>query len=119
MANLRIFFSLFIVVCAGVPTLRVWAFGSHPSVAAVAPVSGQTIWITHADGTQSCSALPGQTLEEGAVELKKMNVRILDSRKGDDGMMHMHLCGAPTGKTNAYLIPAEDLSLARGYQQAK
>lgn len=89
------------------------AFSRNSSTAAQSrETPGETVWIARADGGQSCSPDSAQSLDKGAEELKKSGVRVLDSRKGGDGKMHMQMCGAPTGSTNAYLVPREDLPKA-------
>jgi hypothetical protein len=72
----------------------------------------EKVWVARADGAESCAPGSGQSLEIGAADLRKLGVRVLDSRKGTDGQMHAQMCGMPTGSTNAYLIPKEDLSRA-------
>jgi hypothetical protein len=80
----------------------------------------ETVWVSRPTGAQSCSTREGESLDEAAGRLKKDQVRVLESRKGDDGKMHALMCGAPTGKTNAFRIPKEDLSkaIAAGFQLA-
>jgi hypothetical protein len=84
-------------------------------------VSNASIWVTRPDGAQSCSPGSGQSVEDGANELKKNKVRVLESRKGNDGKMHAMGCGMPSGSTNAYLIPRDDLpqAVAKGFVEAK
>jgi hypothetical protein len=93
---------------------------SNRRAEAPAPAPAQ-IWVTRADGARSCSPNSGQSLEDGAAQLRGAHVRVLDSAKGSDGKLHAQMCGAPTGKTNAYLIPKEDLPLAvaQGYVPAQ
>jgi hypothetical protein len=122
--------SLGIVLCSVALVCSAQAFSRKaPEPAAAAPAAGAStaaaaeaqVWITRPDGAQSCSAGSGQSLDEGAAELRKSKVRVLDSRKGNDGKMHMQMCGAPAGSTNAFLIPEEDLSraVALGFVQSK
>jgi hypothetical protein len=84
-------------------------------------LAANQVWIQRADGAQSCSTKSGQSLEDGATDLKNAKVRVLDSHKGGDGKLHAQMCGAPTGSMNAYLIPKDDLpqAVALGYIQAK
>lgn len=92
----------------------------HAADDVAAPADNQ-VWITRPDGAQSCTPKSGQTLEDGAADLRRAKVRVLDSRKGNDGKMHMQMCGAPSGTTNAYLIPKEDLpqAVTLGYVPAR
>jgi hypothetical protein len=81
--------------------------------------SESLIWVTRKDGATSCGTSKGQTLDEGASELQRNGVRVLGSRKGNDGKMHAQACGMPTGSLNAYQISRDDLpkALVLGYQE--
>jgi hypothetical protein len=100
---------------------------SHGGKDAGAPASfnagaaANQVWITRPDGAQSCSTSGGQSLDDGAAELRKSKVRVLESRKGNDGKMRAQMCGIPSGSTNSFLIPKEDLAraVAQGYVEAK
>lgn len=76
------------------------------------------VWIKRSDGALSCGMEKAQSLEMGAAELKKANIRIFGSRKSNDGQMHIQMCGAPTGSENAYLIQKGDLpkAISLGFQ---
>jgi hypothetical protein len=83
--------------------------------------SGATVWITRPDGTQQCSVNSGQSLEESSAELKKAQVRVLTSQKGNDSKQHAQLCGIPSGRTNMFQISREDLpkAVTLGYHEVK
>ena len=83
--------------------------------------NSSTIWVSRKDGATSCGIKKGQTLEEGADELKQNGVRVLSSRKGSDGKMHAQSCGMPMGTTNAYQIFRDDLvkAVSLGFQESK
>lgn len=83
------------------------------------PQSESLIWITRKDGATSCGTTKAQTLEEGASELQRNGVKVLGSRKGNDGKMHAQACGMPTGSLNAYEISRDDLpkALMLGFQE--
>jgi hypothetical protein len=83
--------------------------------------SAAMVWVSRKDGATSCGIKKGQTLEEGADELKQNGVRVLSSRKGSDGKMHAQSCGMPTGTTNAYHISRDDLvkAVSLGFQESK
>lgn len=83
--------------------------------------SGDTVWVMRPDGSQSCSAKSGESLDDGADELKHANIHVLDSKKSASLKLHSQLCGMPTGTSNAYQISRSDLpkALTLGYQQAK
>lgn len=82
--------------------------------------SADSVWVAKPDGSQSCSAGSGQTLDVGAEQLKQANIRVLSSHKMSEAKMHMQLCGIPTGVSNVYEISRADLAraLALGYREA-
>lgn len=81
--------------------------------------SSSLIWVARKDGATSCGTVPGQSLEEGAAELQKQGVKVLGSRKGNDGKMHALSCGMPTGSMNVYQIERQDVTkaLSLGFQE--
>ena len=83
--------------------------------------SGPTVWVTRPDGAQQCAPGSGQTLESSFTELQKAQVRVLDSQKGNDKKLHAQMCGIPSGKTNMFQIPKEDLpkAIALGFHEVK
>ena len=48
-----------------------------------------------------------------AEELKNEGIKVGASRKGHDGLAHISVCGASTGKLNVYSIARESLPKAR------
>jgi hypothetical protein len=99
-----------------------FAMGDKPSAPAQGgqTASSDSVWITRPDGSQSCSAKSGESIEEGAEDLKSANIHVLDSKKNASPKIHNQLCGMPTGTSNAYQISRSDLAkaLSLGYQQA-
>jgi hypothetical protein len=93
----------------------------QPSSSETTTANGDSVWVMRPDGSQSCSAKSGESLDDGADELKHANIHVLDSKKNASLKMHSQLCGLPTGTSNAYLISRSDLprALTLGYQQAK
>lgn len=83
--------------------------------------NGPTVWITRPDGAQQCAPGTGQSLEASSSELQKAQVRILGSQKGGDHKMHAQMCGIPSGKTNTFQIPKEDLpkAVALGFHEVQ
>lgn len=119
-------------VCGAVLPLAapeaVFAFGSKSeqsdsssAVSSSLDSHDSTVWVTRPDGGQQCAPKSGQTLEDSAQELRKAQVRVLNSQKGSDKKLRAQVCGIPTGKTNRFEIPKDDLpkALALGYQQVK
>jgi len=95
---------------------------SSSSAASSSSSSGvASVWVAKSDGSQTCNLSGGKTLEDGATELKKANVRVLTSQKGSDQKLHAQMCGLPSGHTNAYEIAKDDLGKAMvlGYQEIK
>jgi hypothetical protein len=80
----------------------------------------ESVWVLRSDGALSCSPDEGVSLIEGAKKLEDAQIPILESRKGSDGKMHIQMCGASKGSTNAFLIPRKDLpkAISIGYQEA-
>jgi hypothetical protein len=76
--------------------------------AAAEPVTGR-IWVVKADGSKSCGAQAGMTPEQSMQELKKAGIKVHQHKAGQDGMMHMMVCGADTGNTVEALIDGENL----------
>jgi hypothetical protein len=83
--------------------------------------SEATVWVSRSDGSQLCSTDSGQSLEQGANDLKRSHITVVSSQKGSDAKMHAQMCGLPTGHVNAYEINKSDLAKANvlGYQQIK
>jgi hypothetical protein len=46
----------------------------------------------------------GATVEETEALLTKSGILVYGSRTADDGLMHMALCGTPTGKVHIFKI---------------
>jgi hypothetical protein len=84
-------------------------------------LSSANVWVTRPDGGQQCSPQSGQSLDTSSAELKKAQVRVLNSQKGSDNKLHAQMCGIPSGKTNMFQIPRDDLSKASalGYHEVK
>ncbi|MGK5082420.1 hypothetical protein WDW37_03865 [Bdellovibrionota bacterium FG-1] len=100
----KITFRLALVSCFLLSSLAT-AFGNKPAQ--------DSVWVTQPDGALSCAPETAQTLEQGAEVLQKHKVKVLEFRKGGDGKMRIQVCGAPTGSSNAYLIPRENLEQAK------
>jgi hypothetical protein len=72
-----------------------------PDAAPTAPAS--TVLIYKEDGSLQCKAAKGLSLEEMEKQLAPIKVYSRDKR--DDGLMHIQVCGSPTGMINVYEIP--------------
>jgi hypothetical protein len=95
--------------------------GEASSSMSSSSVTGSAVWVTRPDGAQQCAPGTGQSLDQSANELKKARIRVLNSQKGNDKKMHAQVCGIPTGKTNMFQIPKEDLpkAFALGFHEVK
>lgn len=71
------------------------------------------VWVSRADGSVQCQPKSGKTLESSKEALERMGVKVLDARSESDGMMHMQVCGSPTGKIHRVQILRKDLSKAK------
>jgi hypothetical protein len=94
-------------------------FNAHAFGAKKGAASESLVWVFRSDGATSCGVAPGQPLEVGTQELLQNGVKVLSSRKGNDGKMHAMACGMPTGSLNEYQISREDLpkALKLGFQE--
>jgi hypothetical protein len=118
-------FTMLALTFAAVQSAESLAFGAkkanapQSSATPSAAPTGTLIWVTRKDGATSCGTTQAQSLEEGASELQHNGVKVLSSRKGNDGKMHAQACGMPTGSLNAYQISRDDLpkALVLGFQE--
>ncbi len=109
-------------IAVGATALSAKKAGTSVSVASPLPAAPEgAVWIARPDGAESCSTKGAQTLEEGAAELRGKKVRVLDSRKDNDGKMRAAMCGLPQGSLNAYLIPRSEMAqaIAMGFVELK
>jgi hypothetical protein len=91
---------------------RILAFNGEADQSAFPGLpSSDAVWILQADGGKNCELDSGRTLDDGARSLRKGHIRILDSKKGNNGKMPA-LCGVSSGTVNSYLIPRTALPQA-------
>ena len=64
------------------------------------------------DGTLQCQRGKEIPLDVMAKELADKGIEVKASRKGTDGLLHIAMCGASTGKLNVYSIASEALPQA-------
>lgn len=76
------------------------------------------IWVAKPDGSKSCGTQSGMTTEQASAELKKAGIKVFQLKNGQDGLMHMMVCGAATGTTLDALIDGSQYSAAQklGYK---
>ena len=99
------------------------AFSAKPrELASSAESAAASVWVLRPDGSQSCGEKEGQAIEDARPELERAGVAVLDQWHGSDGLMHILVCGAPSGQVNAFQIRAGDLSKAQaaplGFREA-
>ncbi|MEZ0392579.1 MAG: hypothetical protein ACAH59_10200 [Pseudobdellovibrionaceae bacterium] len=63
------------------------------------------------DGSQQCGMGKSVSLSEMQKELAGLAVYSADNRP--DGLMHIQVCGSPTGRANVYEIDATSLEAAK------
>lgn len=78
-----------------------------------------TVRVYKYDGSLQCGVAPSMALEDMVRELK--GIEVIAQEKAHDGLMHVQVCGSPTGKANVYKIYGKDLAEAqqRGFQAWK
>ncbi len=75
--------------------------------------SPTTVAVFKHDGTLQCGLGKEVTLAQMAASLEAAGVKVLASRKADDGKLHIQLCGAPTGRVNVFDIATVSLAAAQ------
>lgn len=86
-----------------------------PAPAVVAPQGGEVpveatsrkVRVYKYDGSLQCGQGKAVSVEQMGKELK--NVTVFSSQKKSDGLMHIQVCGSPTGMANVYEILEADL----------
>ncbi len=68
------------------------------------------IKIAKADGTLQCNQ--GQKISLEEMQKQLVDIQVFSSTTGNDGMMRIQMCGAPTGQYNVYEILEGDLDKA-------
>jgi hypothetical protein len=95
-----------ILLCALTLSSPAWAFGDKKAVD-----KGAT-WVSRSDGAISCESGSGRPIEEDARELERAGIRVLDSKKSNDGKMRIQVCGAATGSLNSFLVAPDSIPKA-------
>lgn len=77
-----------------------------------------TLLIFKPDGSKQCGTANGATPEEMERQLLA-GVKVYSRDKRPDGLMHIQVCGSPTGMINVFEISTDDLSNAekRGFKR--
>ena len=76
-----------------------------------------TVVVYKADGSLQCAM--GKPVSVEAMEAQLSGIQVVAREKKSDGMMHIQVCGSPTGMMNTYTIPTNRLSDAekRGFKK--
>jgi hypothetical protein len=80
--------------------------------------SDNTLLIYKADGSLQCEKTKGLLPEEMEKQFLD-GIKVFSRDKRADGLMHIQICGAPTGKINVFEILASQLTEAetRGFKK--
>jgi hypothetical protein len=83
------------------------------------PPVEKRVFVYKYDGSKQCGAAAGVSPEVMAKELQ--GIKVFSKENKMDGLMHIQVCGAATGKANVFEIKAEDLAKAqaKGFQEWK
>ena len=73
----------------------------------------ETLEVYKYDGTLQCGLGQQIPLAQMAEGLESAGIAVSASRKANDGLAHIAVCGASTGAINVYTIPRESLDDAR------
>lgn len=74
----------------------------------------QLVSIYKTDGSLQChSEVLDTSLEEMQQELTNSDIQVQLASKSNDGLMHMQLCGSPTGNINVFEISKSDIEKAQ------
>lgn len=72
-----------------------------------------TIEVYRYDGSLQCGRGKEIALADMAQELTAAGIDVVASRKGTDGLLHIAMCGASTGRLNVFTIPTDSLEKAQ------
>lgn len=64
------------------------------------------------DGSRQCEPDSGQSAAALRAELAAQGITVLGQRTGHDGRIYPAVCGAPTGRTQVFTIPAAQVTAA-------
>lgn len=104
--------------------LSVFIFGFSSKKSEIKPegkiAKEDLIWVIKSDESKQCEG-QGTALEQAKQEAEASGIKVYDIKKSDDQMMHIQVCGASTGSTNALQISKSDLKKAEaiGFKEQK
>lgn len=82
------------------------------SLQAQAAPKESTVKIQKSRGALQCQPGTGTTPEAMVVELDKADVKVLKTQCGQDGLLHVAMCGSDDGSINIFEIPERQLAKA-------
>lgn len=80
-------------------------------------IQGETVTVYKYDGSLQCGQ--GKAVPVADMERELSGIPVQSREKKPDGLMHIQVCGQPTGMVNAYVIPFTKLIEAekRGFRR--
>lgn len=76
----------------------------------------QLVSIYKTDGSLQChSEVLDTSLEEMQQALINNDIQVHHAAKSNDGLMHLQLCGSPTGNINVFKISESDIEKAQAH----
>ena len=81
------------------------------------PAGGGTVLVSKPDGSLQCGM--GKAISPEDMEKQLAGIKVISREKRPDGLMHVQVCGSPTGMLNVYEIPATSLkdAEAKGFKK--
>lgn len=103
--------------------LKDGANSSHPDAVSQSQDSAETrgstlrVRVYKPDGSRQCAQAKGQSVE--TMERELAGIRVYSREKRKDGLMHIQVCGSPTGVVNLFEIDSTNLKQAeeRGFKR--
>ena len=79
--------------------------------------AGGTVLVSKPDGSLQCGM--GKAISPEDMEKQLAGIKVISREKRSDGLMHVQVCGSPTGMLNIYEIPATSLkdAEAKGFKK--
>jgi hypothetical protein len=74
---------------------------------------GPQVQVFKPSGEKQCGQSVGLSIEDMGKQLSRKKVYIFESYSQPDGLMHITMCGAPTGKIHVFTILKKDLNKAQ------
>lgn len=91
------------------PTPQASPAAKGGTVTVTAPKEG-TVLVYKADGSLQCQQAKGMSAPE--MEKQLAGIKVYSRDKRPDGLMHIQVCGSPTGMINVFEIDASNLAKA-------